>query len=100
MVFVGHQGTHTPMHFDIGAALGHNLMVYAEDGCAALWTMVPRRYANEARVLCHRHGGGLTSLDQDNCAMPAHLLAEAEFPVVVFEQHVGDLVLVSGSARG
>ncbi|KAJ9069586.1 hypothetical protein DSO57_1017053 [Entomophthora muscae] len=94
MIYVGCEGTHTSGHFDICASHGHNLMVYGNDGCAALWMMVSRGHANDARKLWHRNGGGVFSLDQDNLTMPSHLLAMAEFPIFAFEQHLGDLILI------
>ncbi|KAI0244073.1 hypothetical protein L0F63_002455, partial [Massospora cicadina] len=94
MIYVGHQGTHTASHFDLCASLGHNLMVHADEGCSALWMMVPRPHANDARKFWHQHGGGNTSLDQDNCTLPADVMAKAEFPIYAFEQHLGDLVVV------
>ncbi|KAJ9081544.1 hypothetical protein DSO57_1013468 [Entomophthora muscae] len=94
MIYVGHEGTHTASHFDICGSVGHNLMVYADPGCSALWFMVERKYADKARKFWAENGGGNTSLDQDNFTISAEVLAQADFPVYVFEQQLGDFVMV------
>ncbi|KAI0229877.1 hypothetical protein L0F63_003004 [Massospora cicadina] len=94
MIYVGHQGTYTASHFDICGSVGHNLMVYTDEGCSALWFMVGRDHANDARKFWHQHGGGNTSIDQDNCALPANVMGQAKFPIFAFEQRLGDFVMV------
>ncbi|KAJ9066346.1 hypothetical protein DSO57_1010557 [Entomophthora muscae] len=95
MIYVGHEGTHTASHFDICGSVGHNLMVQADEGCSALWFMVGREHADKARKYWHKHGGGNTSLDQDNFSISAEVLGLADFPIYVFEQELGDLVMVT-----
>lgn len=94
MIYVGHEGTHTSSHFDICGSVGHNLMLHADKGCSALWFMVERAHADAARKHWYLNGGGNTSLDQDNFSMSAEVMANAGFPVYMFEQRLGDFVLV------
>ncbi|KAJ9073346.1 hypothetical protein DSO57_1017411 [Entomophthora muscae] len=94
MIYVGHEGTYTSSHFDICGSIGHNLMVHADEGCSALWFMVGQDDADKARKFWHKNGGGNTSVDQDNFTISAEVLGQADFPVHVFEQRLGDFVMV------
>ncbi|KAI0218374.1 hypothetical protein L0F63_005960 [Massospora cicadina] len=86
---------------DINGLLDLDIRIEKSDDlrCSSLWFMVARDNANNARRFWHQHGGGNTSLDQDNCPLPAHVIGTADFPVYVFEQRKGDLVIVSESAH-
>ncbi|CAJ0901803.1 5510_t:CDS:2 [Entrophospora sp. SA101] len=91
MIYVGFGGTKTPLHKDMCASFGHNIMVSADPGAFSTWYMVRSEDADKMQSL-------LKTINQDidlECytATP-EFLSTADFTVYKTDQHIGDLVLV------
>eukprot|EP01027_Heterolobosea_sp_BB2_P017835 GEZU01025219.1.p1 GENE.GEZU01025219.1~~GEZU01025219.1.p1 ORF type:complete len:926 (+),score=166.32 GEZU01025219.1:96-2780(+) len=91
MIYIGYENNRTPGHKDICGTLGHNIMVFADDGAGAVWFCAKRDDKEKVAKLWQKHK---QSIDADNYFMPWEDLAEADFPIYLIEQRVGDLVLV------
>lgn len=96
MIYVGNSETFTPAHKDVCGALGHNLMVYSDNGRThAIWCIMKYEDLEQIRIFFQQNGA---FLDDDNCFLPLHILSKAPFTVYLFEQKLGDLVLLPPSA--
>jgi len=92
MIYVGTDDTSTPGHFDILGSLGHNIMVYADEGAYSLWFCVSTVDRDEAIKFWKKQTRG--SLHNDNQWISPEVLATAPFTVYVIEQREGDFVLL------
>jgi hypothetical protein len=93
MCYLGIGDTFTPMHKDLCASFGQNLMSYAENGGSSFWFMTA---GADAPAVDHFLRGIGHELDQE-----AHLVtidelvaAASKFKTYVAEQKLGDMVLV------
>lgn len=91
MVYIGGEGTYTPIHTDMCATIGHNLMVDAYEGSSALWFFVPEserkmfdRYMATLGVNLHMEKYFMSLRDWENYPGTA----------IVVEQRVGDFIIV------
>ncbi|KAF9273727.1 hypothetical protein BGZ68_001253, partial [Mortierella alpina] len=80
-----------PLHYDHCGTIGHNLMVHSDSGAYAIWFMIAAEDKAKADLLFK----GLNHpLDRENHFVSLDQLAQADFPVHVIEQRVGDLILI------
>ncbi|EFC50662.1 jmjC domain-containing protein [Naegleria gruberi] len=96
MIYVGNSETFTPAHKDVCGALGHNIMVYADnERTHAIWCILKYEDLDLIRKFWQQNGA---FLDDDNCFLPIHILAKAPFTVYLYEQKWGDLILLPPSS--
>ncbi|KAG0009177.1 hypothetical protein BGZ80_002663, partial [Entomortierella chlamydospora] len=91
MVYIGRHGTWTPTHFDHCGAIGHNVMLWADKGSSSIWFMIATEDMSRAETLWESFG---QNIEFENYFASVQDLAQADFPIHVLEQHVGDLVLI------
>ncbi|KXS18174.1 hypothetical protein M427DRAFT_153352 [Gonapodya prolifera JEL478] len=95
MLYIGADGSFTPGHWDLCCCLGHNVMLDADEGAYALWTVFPTNRSQEAAKVWTDSGH---NLHFDNYYMPfesTKSTAERPVPeVFVFAQRPGDFVLL------
>lgn len=96
MIYVGVDETCTPGHFDILGSLGHNIMVYADEGACALWFCVAKSDRDKAIEFWKAKSGG--TIYEDNAFLSPEELCRAPFTVYVIIQREGDFVLVPSEA--
>lgn len=97
MLYAGGDGTFTAGHYDIGGALGHNLMLQADPGAYALWFLFASDHKHIAEDIWKSQNHN--SLNLDNYFMPISTLAEQGhrgIPIYVFEQRPGDFMILPG----
>ncbi|KAJ3187360.1 hypothetical protein HDU85_006648 [Gaertneriomyces sp. JEL0708] len=95
MAYVGFDGTNTPGHTDLCGAVGHNLMVRADDNGRAIWFIMESTALNDVSRFWQERG---ESIYKDNYFAPLDLLAAAPFKVYVIEQKQSDFVIVPPEA--
>ncbi|KAL9657284.1 hypothetical protein ABK040_011504 [Willaertia magna] len=96
MIYVGNSETYTPAHKDVCGALGHNLMVYADnDRTHSIWCVMKYQDLDKIRKFFQKNGA---FLDDDNCFIPLHVLSKAPFTVYLHEQKLGELILLPPSS--
>lgn len=76
----------------------YSLMVGSTPNSRTLWFVTAPQDANRARKFWFNHGGDNTSLDQENMFMDLGTLSLADFPIYVFEQQLGDLVIIPSNS--
>lgn len=98
MIYIGHENTRTPAHKDIVGTIGHNLLVYSENGGengqekgGAVWYCMGR---HDDQLVTKFWKSKHRSIDSDNYFMPIDELKKAPFQVHVIDQCEGDLVIV------
>ncbi|KAL1674461.1 hypothetical protein EV122DRAFT_269454 [Schizophyllum commune] len=91
MCYLGVGDTFTPMHKDLCASYGHNLMTYTENGGSSYWFMTRGRDAQQVAEYFHDLQ---QELDHENYVISLEELRRAPFPVYIVEQKVGDMVFV------
>eukprot|EP01114_Cavostelium_apophysatum_P014622 TRINITY_DN3837_c0_g1_i4.p1 TRINITY_DN3837_c0_g1~~TRINITY_DN3837_c0_g1_i4.p1 ORF type:complete len:1236 (-),score=280.64 TRINITY_DN3837_c0_g1_i4:49-3756(-) len=92
---IGGRDGKTPTGCDPLGSLGHNLMVYSDEGAATYWFVFARSDRDAANAFWKAYGGSVTS---ENVFVPMEDLTLTPFPVHVIEQKEGDLVLVPSEA--
>lgn len=92
MIYVGYEENSTPGHVDIIGSLGHNLMVYADEGAYSLWFLISTEDRDKAIEFWKKKSCG--SLFDDNQWISPEELAKAPFTVYVIEQREGDFILI------
>ena len=85
-IYIGYEKTLTPAHKDLCGSMGHNLMVYGDQGTSrALWCIMKGDDADKVQAFWEQVGqkssGHPQHLDHENWFMPVRLLLEAEFEV-------------------
>ncbi|KAL1742371.1 hypothetical protein HDZ31DRAFT_84174 [Schizophyllum fasciatum] len=91
MCYLGVGDTFTPMHKDLCASYGHNLMTYTENGGSSYWFMTRGSDAQRAAEYFHKLG---QELDHENHVISLAELRDAPFKVYIVEQKLGDMVFV------
>ncbi|KAL0581529.1 hypothetical protein V5O48_000458 [Marasmius crinis-equi] len=95
MCYLGGSDTYTPIHKDLCASSGHNLMCYTERDGSSLWMMTD---SHSARPLTDHFLALNRVLDHETHIMSleeaANAAANAKVTMYVVEQRLGDLVLV------
>ncbi|KAF9345958.1 hypothetical protein BGX26_002559, partial [Mortierella sp. AD094] len=91
MVYIGRHGTWTPTHFDHCGAIGHNVMLWADKGSSSIWFMIATEDMSRAETLWESFG---QNIEFENYFASMQDLAQADFPIHILEQHVGDLILI------
>jgi hypothetical protein len=93
MCYLGIGDTFTPLHKDLCASSGQNLMSYTENDGSAFWFMTAS--ADAPVVASYLHGIG-HELDQESHLVTVDELvaASSKFKTYVTEQKLGDMVLV------
>ncbi|KAJ3557027.1 hypothetical protein NM688_g1700 [Phlebia brevispora] len=92
MCYLGAGDTLTPCHKDLCASSGHNLMCYTENGGSSFWFMTASGDAPKADAYFQTEIG--LALDWEAHTASVEEFANANFPVYIAEQKLGDLVLV------
>jgi hypothetical protein len=89
--YLGIGDTFTPMHKDLCASSGHNLMCYTENGGSAFWFLTASEAAPAVAKYFHdiQH-----ELDQENYIITLEDLINAPFDIYITQQQLGDLVLI------
>ncbi|KAI9889941.1 MAG: hypothetical protein M1814_004664 [Vezdaea aestivalis] len=103
-LYIGHEGTFTPTHRDMCGSLGQNLMVYASEqgydkhiGCetpkgTSIWFMTEHK---DRHIVAEYWRASLKQdIDMENHLATLEAWKNAPFTVYIFEQCIGDLVLV------
>ncbi|CAG8461784.1 10268_t:CDS:10 [Diversispora eburnea] len=91
MIYLGFEGTKTPLHKDMCASFGHNLMVYADEDTWSTWYMVGREDKEKIAALVREAD---QNIDLENYYVQPSQLAQAGFTVYRTKQRIGDFVLV------
>jgi hypothetical protein len=91
MCYLGVGDTFTPMHKDLCASSGHNIMCYAENDGSSFWFMTCGSDAPEVAAYFQTLG---QELDLESYVISIDELASAPFNVYIAEQKLGDMVLV------
>ncbi|KAG0239234.1 hypothetical protein BGW41_007850 [Actinomortierella wolfii] len=91
MVYIGAGGTWTPAHFDQCGVIGHNIMTFAAEDSYALWFMINSSDVMKAQKLWNSFGH---PLDYESYFASVDELQNADFPIYVVQQKLGDLIMV------
>ncbi|KAF8933962.1 hypothetical protein BGZ58_006030 [Dissophora ornata] len=91
MIYIGQAGTWTPAHMDQCGAIGHNIMTWADDDSSSIWFMVRTEDKKKAEALWQRCGH---PLEYEGYFASVEELQQADFPIYVAEQKIGDFVMV------
>ncbi|KAG0234827.1 hypothetical protein BGX31_004443 [Mortierella sp. GBA43] len=91
MVYIGQEGTWTPAHIDQCGAIGHNIMAWADDDSSSIWFMIKAADKEKAEELWKKLGH---PLEYESYFASLEDLKQADFPIYVVEQKIGDLVMV------
>ncbi|KAF9179218.1 hypothetical protein BGZ51_005176 [Haplosporangium sp. Z 767] len=91
MIYIGQAGTWTPAHVDQCGAIGHNIMTWADNDSSSVWFMVKAEDKEKAEKLwkSFKH-----PLEYESYFATVEELKQADFPVYVLEQRIGDFVMV------
>ncbi|KAF9981094.1 hypothetical protein BGZ65_004320 [Modicella reniformis] len=90
MTYIGQNGTWTPAHIDHCGAIGHNIMVSADNG-SSIWFSISVNNMDSFEELCRSIG---REPQFENYFLSVDELALADFPVYVTEQKTGDIILI------
>ncbi|KAG0038264.1 hypothetical protein BGZ83_003176, partial [Gryganskiella cystojenkinii] len=96
MVYIGDNGTHIPLHIDHCGVVGQNIMVEADEGSSSMWFVVRSEDEAIAQQFWKELGH---NLDLESHCAPVKELKKAPFPIYVFQQHVGDLIVIPSKCR-
>ncbi|KAF9924413.1 hypothetical protein BGZ67_009273 [Mortierella alpina] len=91
MLYIGKEGTRTPLHYDHCGTIGHNLLLQSDSGAYAIWFMIAAKDKAKVELQFRKLNH---PLDRENHFASLEQLAQADFPVYVIEQRVGDLILI------
>ncbi|KAF9274482.1 hypothetical protein BGZ68_000640 [Mortierella alpina] len=91
MLYIGKEGTRTPLQYDHCGTIGHNLLLHSDSGAYAIWFMIAAEDKTKAELLFKKLNH---PLDRENHFAPLDQLAKADFPLHMIEQRVGDLILI------
>ncbi|KAG7092583.1 hypothetical protein E1B28_008926 [Marasmius oreades] len=93
MCYLGVGDTFTPIHKDLCASSGQNLMCFTENGGSSFWFMTD---SSSTRELTNHFLALNKVLDHETHIMSLEEVADAatHVPIYVIEQRIGDLVLV------
>ncbi|PWN50626.1 hypothetical protein IE53DRAFT_86176 [Violaceomyces palustris] len=91
LCYLGSGDTWTPMHRDLCASLGQNLMTWSDPDATAFWFMTSSQDTDAAKTYIDSLGH---EFDLEGTCADVEELRKAPFPFYVCEQRVGDLVLL------
>ncbi|KFH66213.1 hypothetical protein MVEG_08313 [Podila verticillata NRRL 6337] len=91
MLYIGKEGTRTPLHYNHCGTVGHNILLHSDDNAHSIWFMIAAEDKTKAELLFKSLG---YPLERESHFASVEQLTQAEFPIYVVEQRVGDLVLI------
>lgn len=92
MCYLGIGDTYTAAHTDLCASTGHNIMCFSENDGSSFWFMADNTSAPKVAEYFQKELK--REVDWEDHVTTIEDFSNAEFPVYVGEQKVGDLVLV------
>lgn len=96
MIYIGNEGTYTPAHKDMCATLGQNIMVHASDDKqnpgSSLWFIMSSNDREKVADYWLSHLG--QNLETESYFASIDDLKNAPFTVFVYEQKLGDFILI------
>jgi hypothetical protein len=91
MCYIGVGDTATPAHKDLCASTGQNLMMYTEENGSSFWFMTDSKSSPAAVDYFHQLGH---ELDHELHFTSPKEFGNAPFQVYVWEQRLGDLIVI------
>ncbi|KAF9277145.1 hypothetical protein BGZ74_003446, partial [Mortierella antarctica] len=83
MLYIGNDGTRTPLHYDHCGTTGHNILLHSDDNAHSIWFMIAAEDKTKVELLFKSLG---YPLEREDHFASVEQLAQAEFPVYVVEQ--------------
>eukprot|EP01132_Coremiostelium_polycephalum_P005943 gene5943-7402_t len=84
----------SPGQREVAGSIGHNLMVYTDNGATTYWFCTPSSYKEMVVEFWKEKTGSTIDNDSKQMFIPFNELSKSKFPVYVIEQKQGDLVLL------
>ncbi|KAI8875784.1 hypothetical protein K501DRAFT_233149 [Backusella circina FSU 941] len=112
MCYVGQDHTGTPIHRDICGTMGHNIMLYGDQGAYSEWIIIEHKYRQKLSELLHpsvpemrkthvttkKSGIKSSFLESDRAWLTRYLIKKAGLKCHIVTQHPGDFVIIPSRA--